>query len=173
MVVPGSDEAVLVLDVEQADPATAAMLSGDGAMLADYLSGDFYLGFAVNTGALTSVDDPKAASIRSLYKTACCALMYGTGIANLIDLLGVREDIAKSVIRRHKRRYWRYWEWVQANLDRAAIGGYLRTSSGWTLYNLRPTSAMCFPVQAAGADVLRLASLRMEAAGDRNHLAKS
>lgn len=165
VIVPDSGWAIVVIDVDQADPGTAAILSGDEAMLADYFSGDFYLGFAVNVHALKSIDDPRAAQVRSLYKTACCALMYGTGAANLADVLCAPLDIANSIIRRHKSRYWRYWEWVQQNLDRAAIDGFLRTSSGWTLYNLRPTSAMCFPVQAAGVDVLHLASLRMEAAG--------
>ena len=165
LIVPPPPWAIVVIDADQADPGTAAALSGDEAMLSDYQSGDFYLGFALNVHALRSPEDPQAAQVRALYKTACCALMYGTGRENLSDLLGVPLDAAKSIIRRHRNRYLRYWGWVQENLDRAAVEGFLRTTSGWTLYNPRPTAAMCFPVQAVGADLLRLASLRMEAAG--------
>ncbi|MBX3209609.1 MAG: hypothetical protein KF764_31535 [Labilithrix sp.] len=163
---PRDGYAIVVLDVDQADPGTAAMLSGDDVMLADYLSGDFYLGFARNTYAVGPQDGPaKVKQVRALYKTGSCAIMYGTGRDNLSDVLGVPLDAAKSVIRRHRARYVRYWEWVRSNLDRATIDGFLRTSSGWTLFLPRPTAAMCFPVQAAGADLLHLASLRMEAAG--------
>lgn len=166
VVVPRDEHAIVILDVDQADPGTAAMLSGDDAMLADYLSGDFYLGFARNTHAIGPHDGPATVKlVRATYKTGSCAIMYGTGADNLSEVLGKPIDIAKSVIRRHRARYVRYWAWVRANLDRAAIDGFLRTSSGWTLYNPRPTAAMCFPVQAAGADLLHLASLRMEAAG--------
>ncbi|HVH47862.1 MAG TPA: hypothetical protein VM925_36255 [Labilithrix sp.] len=134
--------------MEQADPGTAAALSDDDAMLADYMAGDFCAGFALNTGALASLDDPRFPQVRALYKPASCALMYGTGLANLSELLGGRLDMAKSITRRHKSRYWKYWKCVQQNIDEAAINGLLRTSSGWMQYNLRPRRRSASPFRA-------------------------
>lgn len=172
LIVPQAPYALLVADVDQADSGVAAGLSEDAAMRAAYFSPkgnpDFYLSFAVQARALVegaSRTDPKVELTRNMYKTAANAIMYSSGAENLSHILGEPFHVAKAKIQKHKYLYPKYWKKAADWAAIAAFDGVLETPSGWRAYNLGPTSAMNFPMQSAGADILRLASLRIEAAG--------
>src|SRR5262249_51238645 len=60
----------------------------------------------------------------------------------------------------HRRRYPRFWAWSDALQDFAMLAGYLRTVFGWKVHvppNVNPRSLRNFPMQANGAEMMRLA----------------
>jgi DNA polymerase I len=64
------------------------------------------------------------------------------------------------LLRRLARTFPRYTEWANYVADVGQLTGYLTTVFGWTLrteYNTRPTSLRNYPMQANGAEMLRLA----------------
>ena len=68
--------------------------------------------------------------------------------------------MARSLIAAHKRRYPKFWRWSEALVARGMQGSSLSTVFGWRLHPTeysRATTLMNFPMQANGAEILRLA----------------
>src|SRR5262249_34596256 len=66
----------------------------------------------------------------------------------------------RELLALHRQTYPRYWEWSQANVDRAMLMGELQTVFGWQVHagpEANPRSLTNFPMQANGAEMLRLA----------------
>src|SRR5262249_7002010 len=60
----------------------------------------------------------------------------------------------------HREIYATYWRWSDAVVDTAMLTNQLRTVFGWTLHvgaDVNPRSLRNFPMQANGAEMLRLA----------------
>lgn len=165
---PESGTAVAYLDFVSQEIAVGAALSGDGAMLEAYASGDFYLAFARQAGAVPA-DATKAthAEARSLFKAAALAVMYGMGPDSLAQKIGKPVAAAIELLALHRRTYPKFWEWSQAAVDRATLTGSIQTVFGWPLHVgpacdsgrrvANPRALANFPVQANAAEMLRLA----------------
>ena len=165
---PEPGTAVCYLDFISQEIAVGAALSGDAAMLEAYSSGDFYLSFAKQAGAVPP-DATKAthAEERSLFKAAALAVMYGMGPESLAQKIGRPTATAAELLALHRRTYPVFWKWSQAAVDRATLTGQIRTVFGWPLKvgpstdQLRPAAnpraLSNFPVQANAAEMLRLA----------------
>jgi len=165
---PEPGTAVCYLDFISQEIAVGAALSGDAAMLEAYSSGDFYLSFAKQAGAVPP-DATKAthAEERSLFKAAALAVMYGMGPESLAQKIGRPTATAAELLALHRRTYPVFWNWSQAAVDRATLTGQIRTVFGWSLKvgpstdQLRPAAnpraLSNFPVQANAAEMLRLA----------------
>ena len=89
---------------------------------------------------------------------------YGMGVPSLAKGLDRHPLIASEIIERHRRRYPRYWAEREARADAAMVERKMLSPFGWpmhlsnspnrrTLYN--------FPMQSGGAEMLRLAALRL------------
>jgi len=150
-----------IFDYAQQEPAVAASLSGDEAMMADYRSGDFYVAFGSRAGHV-----PGAA--RDTWKVAGVSVMYGATLG-LADTLGVDPATAAAIVAKHKRSYPAYWRWSAGVSMYAAFVGRLESSLGWRAQTIRMTdlSRRNFPLQSAGADILRLAVVLARRAGVR------
>jgi DNA polymerase-1 len=143
-----------------------AALSGDEAMLAAYASGDFYLAFARQAGAVPQ-DATKAShgGQRALFKAAALAVMYGMGPQALAEKIGKPTAAANELLTLHRRTYPKFWAWSQAAVDRATLTGSIQTVFGWPLHvgpagsgsGANPRALSNFPVQANAAEILRLA----------------
>src|SRR5258708_37856500 len=80
LIKPKEGEALAYIDFEQQEFAIAAALSGDPGMKASYLSGDCYLSFAKQAGAVP--DDATKEShgdIRDKYKQCVLGVQYDLG----------------------------------------------------------------------------------------------
>jgi len=88
--------AVAYVDWSQQEIGIAAALSGDAAMMAAYESGDFYLSFAKQAGAVPK-DATKESHFRerSQFKVCALAVQYGTGPKSIANSL---ERVPNSVI---------------------------------------------------------------------------
>lgn len=159
---------VAYLDFVSQEIAVGAALSGDAAMLEAYSSGDFYLSFAKQAGAVPA-DATKAThgEARSLFKAAALATMYGMGPAALAQKIGKPTATAAELLALHRRTYPDFWKWSQAAVDRATLTGQIQTVFGWPLKvgpssdpsrpAANPRALSNFPVQANAAEMLRLA----------------
>lgn len=126
-----------------------------------YRSGDPYLAFAKQAGAAPK-DATKAshAQIRELYKACALAVQYGMEEVSLAQRIGQSRLDARELLRKHHETYKVFWRWSDAVLDHALLLGYLWTVFGWTIHvgpETNPRMLRNFPMQANGAEILRLA----------------
>jgi len=161
LIKPSPSMAVAYIDFEQQEFAIAARLSGDGDMLEAYASGDPYLAFAKQAGAIPQ-DGTKEThgSQRELFKTTALGVLYGMEAEGLALRLDQPSIIARDLLRAHHETYRRFWRWSDAVVDHAKLTGRLNTCFGWTLHgccDANPRSLRNFPMQAHGAEMLRLA----------------
>jgi DNA polymerase-1 len=93
---------------------------------------------------------------------------YGMGVPALARGLDRHPLIASTIIEHHKRTYPRFWQWRAGQVQAAMLTRRIESTFGWplrlttspnqrTLYN--------FPMQANGAEMLRLAAWRLCEAG--------
>ena len=149
------------VDWSQQEFGIAAALSGDGAMQTAYLSGDCYLAFAKQAGA-APLDATKHTHgpTRELFKQCTLAVQYGMEAQSLALRIGQPLPTAQYLLRAHRDTYRQFWKWSDANVDYAMLTGALHTVFGWTVHadkNANPRSLRNFPMQANGAEMLRLA----------------
>jgi len=161
LIKPSPSMAVAYIDFEQQEFAIAARLSGDGDMLEAYASGDPYLAFAKQAGAIPQ-DGTKEThgSQRELFKTTALGVLYGMEAEGLALRLDQPSIIARDLLRAHHETYRRFWRWSDTVVDHAKLTGRLHTCFGWTLHgccDANPRSLRNFPMQAHGAEMLRLA----------------
>jgi len=161
LIQPEAGCAVAYVDWEQQEFGIAAALSGDRAMMDAYASGDPYLAFAKQAGAVPA-DATKAThpAVRGQFKVCALAVQYGMGPKSLAQALGVPEAQGRDLLRLHQQTYPRFWRWSEAAVNHAMLRGWLQTVFGWRVHvgpRANPRSLANFPMQANGAEMLRLA----------------
>jgi hypothetical protein len=160
------------LDWRTQEVGVAAALSDDPALIAAYQGGDIYHALALTLG-LTDDPDPVRwkktnPAIRNRMKVLQLAISYGMGARSLARGLDRHPLIASGIIERHQRTYPPFWQWRADRVRSAMLTRRIESPFGWplristspnqrTLYN--------FPMQSGGADMLRLATMRLCAAG--------
>ena len=149
------------IDWSQQEFGIAAALSGDQAMQEAYLSGDCYLYFAKQAGAVPA-DATKQAHgpTRELFKACILGVQYGMEAQSLAARIGRPPIVARDLLRAHCETYRTFWRWSDAALDHAMLHGNLYTVFGWHIHigdDPNPRSLRNFPMQANGAEMLRLA----------------
>jgi hypothetical protein len=160
------------LDWRTQEVGVAAALSDDRALMDDYAGGDIYHALARLCG-LTKDPDPvhwkkTNPAMRNRMKPLQLGINYGMGVPSLARGLDRHALIASEIIERHKRRYPRFWQWRADMVRIAMLERRIESVFGWplrlstspnqrTLYN--------FPMQGGGAEMLRLATMRLCEAG--------
>jgi DNA polymerase-1 len=161
LIKPPPGHGVAYVDWAQQEFGIAAALSGDPAMQAAYRSGDPYLAFAKQAGAVPPDATKKThGPTRELFKQCVLAVQYGMGAESLACRIGQAPVVARDLLRAHRETYRQFWRWSDASLDHAMFTGELRTVFGWHIHvgeNPNPRSLRNFPMQANGAEMLRLA----------------
>jgi hypothetical protein len=149
------------IDWVQQEFGIAAALSGDARMIEAYQSGDAYLAFAKQTGVVPSTATKLThGSIRELYKACALAVQYGMGEESLAVRIGKPTSYARELIRQHREIYPKFWRFSDAAVDHAMLYGSIHSAFGWKINvgtEANPRSLRNFPMQANGAEMLRLA----------------
>ncbi|HEY7425335.1 MAG TPA: DNA polymerase [Gemmataceae bacterium] len=158
---PSRNRAMAYIDWSAQEYGIAAALSGDGAMKRDYQSGDPYLAFSKRAGAVPADATKQTHGKEREPFKVCCGLgaMYGAGEHSLAARLGISTAHARE-LRLHHQTYPTFWRWSDAVQDFAMLHGYLETVFGWRVHvgpDTNPRSLRNFPMQANGAEMLRLA----------------
>jgi hypothetical protein len=161
LIKPPSGHGVAYCDWETQEFAIAAKLSRDPAMLAAYESGDPYLAFGQQINAIPA-DATKESheAERQLFKTCILGIQFGMEERTLAQRIGRPPIEARELLRAHRENYPQFWRWSDAALDHAMLTGSLHTVFGWHIRvseNQNPRSLRNFPMQANGAEMLRIA----------------
>lgn len=166
---PDEGRAVAYVDFAQQEFGIAAALSGDPEMQVAYSSGDPYLAFAKQAGAVPA-DATKEShgNVRDQFKTCALGVQYGLGALSLSQKIGQSEAHARRLLELHRRTFPQFWQWSDAAIARGMLKNSLSTVFGWTLRvgpNVTDRSLGNFPMQANGAEMLRLACCLATEAG--------
>jgi hypothetical protein len=154
--------AIAYIDYEQQEFGIAASLSGDGNMQRAYMSGDPYLAFAKQAGAISqsATRTPEIEGVREQYKTTALGVLYGMEPHSLGQRIERSPGEARDLLRAHHEAYRRFWDWSDAMVDYAMLYNHIYTVFGWVIHvddNVNSRSLRNFPMQANGAEMLRLA----------------
>jgi DNA polymerase I len=152
---------VAYLDWDQQEFGIAAALSGDPAMMDAYRSGDPYLAFAKQAGAVPH-DATKASHPleRDRFKQCVLAVQYGMGAVSLGLRLKISPAHADQLLRMHRQTYNKFWSWSDATHETALVRGWIETVFGWRqrlTTDINERSVRNFPMQANGAEMMRIA----------------
>jgi DNA polymerase-1 len=169
LIKPAPGMAVAYIDYSSMEFMIAAVLS-DGhcgpvnTMLEMYNSGDPYLAFAKRVGAVPSwATKTSHAEVRDKYKVMLLATQYGMAAETLAGRLGVSTFEAHEMLNQHRELFAQYWTWSGDWVQHALQTGIMRTAFGWTyrtgILEFNERSIRNWPVQATGADVLRIACI--------------
>jgi len=137
-----------------------------------YRGGDVYHDLARICG-FTNDPDPKHwkdnnSARRQRLKSLQLAINYGMSVSSLARGLDRHPLIASTVVEKHRRTYPRFWQWRAASTEAAMLDRRIETVFGWPLHiSTSPNKRTLynFPMQANGAEMLRLAAWRLCEAG--------
>ena len=135
LIKPPPGHGVAYIDWSQQEFGIAAALSGDLAMQAAYLSGDPYLAFAKQAGAVPS-DATKETHgpQRELFKQCVLGVAYGMEAQGLALRISQAPIVARDLLRAHREAYRTFWRWSDAAVDCAMLHGSLHTVFGWHIH---------------------------------------
>jgi len=161
LIKPPPGHGIAYVDWSQQEFGIAAALSGDVAMQDAYQSGDPYLAFAKQAGAVPQ-DATKASHgpKRELFKQCVLAVQYGMEAPSLALRIAQPPIVARDLLRANRETYRQFWTWSDAVVDQAMLLGVIHTVFGWPVRvgeRSNPRSLRNFPMQANGAEMLRIA----------------
>jgi hypothetical protein len=162
------DKIGVYLDWRTQEVGIAAALSGDRALIDAYRGGDVYHSLALLCG-LTNDPDPRHwkkhnPDVRQRMKALQLGINYGMGVPSLARGLDRHALVASTIIERHKRTYPTFWRWRANSVQQAMLDRRIESALGWPLRistSPNPRTLFNFPMQSGGADMLRLAAMRL------------
>lgn len=169
LIKPAPGRAIAYIDYSQQEFGIAAALSSDEAMQAAYLSGDPYLAFAKQAGAVPQDATKQSHSReRDVFKTTVLGVQYAMGPEALAARIGVCPYEGRRLLGLHQKTYAKFWRWSDQFVSAAMLSGDTQTRLGWRIKvgpETNPRSLRNFPMQANGAEILRLACCLATEAG--------
>jgi hypothetical protein len=169
LIQPPPGHAVVYLDWSAQELAIAAALSDDPHMIADYQSGDPYIQFAKRAGlAPPEATKRTHPELRESCKVVCLGVLYGMEVYTLAARLAVSVSEAKAMLEWHHAFYPRFWVWSEGEIAAARLRGFMQAEYGWTFHvsaAAKSRTMSNFPMQANGAEAMRLAAIRATECG--------
>jgi hypothetical protein len=172
LIKPEPGTAVAYIDYSSMEFLIAASLSDRhcglvNTMLDMYQCGDPYLSFAKRVGAIpdhiTKETLGNYVVVRERYKVMLLAVQYGMGVETLAARLGVSTFEAHQMLMQHRELFAQYWQWSDDWVQHSLQTGVMRTAFGWTcrtgITEFNERSIRNWPIQATGADILRIACI--------------
>jgi DNA polymerase I-like protein with 3'-5' exonuclease and polymerase domains len=168
-IAPSLERDLAYIDFYAQEMAIAAGLAGDEPLIAAYLDGDLYIAFA-KQAKLVPPDATKYShpEIRNACKVVVLGLNYGMGAESMALQAGITVAQARELIALHKRTYRAFWKWSDDMVNAALLTRRQRTVLGWPrrlIGGERATSIRNFPMQANGAEMMRVAAIGAMRAG--------
>src|SRR5204862_7954700 len=105
---------------------------GDQKMMDAYHSGDPYLAFAKQAGAVPA-DATKQShkGEREQFKACVLAVQYGMGAEALAQRIGQPPIRARELLQLNWETYRTFWAWSDQMLEYAMLKGSIHTVFGW------------------------------------------
>jgi hypothetical protein len=169
LIKPPEGYGLAYIDFASQEIGIAAALSGDELMVKGYEDGDPYIAFA-KAAKLVPQDATKASHkpIGDRCKSVVLGVNYGMGPEALASQAGITPAEAKELLRLHKDTYRSFWRWSNDIVSAAMINNEMKTVFGWRRRlggDPNPRSLMNFPMQANGAEMMRIAAIAATEAG--------
>ena len=163
LIKPEEGRGVAYIDWSQQEFGIAAALSDDEGMLEAYASGDPYLAFGKQAGAIPPDGTKKThPAQRDQFKACVLAVQYGMGQESLAQRINQPVARARQLLQLHREAYPKFWRWSDAAVDRAFLTSSLETVFRWRIRVDEKSNSRAlanFPMQANGAEMLRLAAI--------------
>jgi DNA polymerase-1 len=171
LIKPSEGRCLVYIDYSQQEFGIAAALSGDEKMMEAYRSGDPYLAFAIQAGAVPQGATKQSHKAeREQFKACVLAVQYGMGEISLAQRINQPVARARQLLNLHRQTYRTFWAWSDATQDEAILNGKLWTTFGWEIRvsgQVNARSLRNFPMQGNGAEMLRIACIFLTEAGIR------
>ncbi len=155
---PHVGRALAIVDWRQHEFGIAAALSGDQRMKGDYQSGDPYLALADRYRDNYALSG--RGSRREAFKACALGVLNGIGQSGLACQIGCSPTEARLLLQEHRAEYPQFWRWSDGVEMEAYLHGRLQSVFGWGVCGnaaSNPRFLRNFPMQANGAEMLRLA----------------
>jgi DNA polymerase I len=155
LIKPGPGHAMGYVDWSSMEFQIAATLAECKPMLDLYATGSPYIEFAKRFDEAPSSATKKThEKVHERYKIGCLGAQYGMQVATFV---------AHEMLGQHRGLFNQYWAWLDDWVARALDTGVMSTAFGWTcrtgITEFNARSIGNFPVQATGADILRIACI--------------
>ena len=162
---PPPGHGIAYIDWSSQEVGIAAALSGDKNMMADFAAGAPYIQFGIRAGLLSAGATKISAEVshpgvRDMIKACVLGVQYGMGPDTLAFRIGKSTITARGLIRAHQDHYQVFWRMAEGAVACAMQGQPIGTVYGWNVMagqQARWRSLMNFPIQANGAEMMRLA----------------
>jgi DNA polymerase I len=160
---------VFGLDWSGQESGLGAALSGDPAYLADFLAGDFHIGFAVRCGlAPKGATKESHGEIRKLVKPVSLGIAYGITKYGVAAQTGKSLRWAAEVLAAWKHAYPKFMEWQHNTVTQALFDRKIVSPLGFPMAvhgNTPKRTLMNYMHQASGADMMMLGAIAAREAG--------
>jgi DNA polymerase I-like protein with 3'-5' exonuclease and polymerase domains len=171
LIKPTEGNGLAYIDFASQEIGIAAALSEDELLIKAYLEGDPYLAFA-KAARLVPDDATKQShkDIRDRCKAVVLGVNYGMGADALASAAGITVAEAKELLRIHRNTYKKFWQWQDNTVSAAMLASKVQTVFGWQQRigkDSNPRSLMNFPMQANGAEMMRIAAIAATESGIR------
>jgi DNA polymerase-1 len=185
---PEPGRALAYIDWSSQEIGIAAGLSGDERLIDAYKSGDIYMAFA-RDAKLVPIDATKQShpDKRAVCKTIVLGLGYGMGEETMAARAHISVPEARELLQQHRAVYKEYWKWSDDTVSTALYQNEIATRFGWrqhinigheanysskrvrgrivSRHGPNARSLMNFPMQAGGAEAMRVAAIAATEAG--------
>jgi DNA polymerase I len=169
LIQPRKGRAVAYLDWKAQELRIAAHRSGDPELIALSQRPDPYLELGIAAGrapeGATKETHPAA---RKAGKILTLAMLYGAGPGVVMVGMGLERVYAVEMLRQQRNRFSVFYAWSDRFVHQCRCAAPLFSPLGWRWLPLhwkddRPpvNTARNFPVQSTGADIMRLAAVRL------------
>jgi len=159
LIQPDAGSVIALIDYEQQEPLVAAVFAGHERLLSLYEQGDLYTALAD--------DGPWSTLSRKQFKRLFISYLYGRSPAAFCGDYGIDSATAQAWGALLGEMLRPIEEWMKAKTAQAFSDGIIR-SLDWQIRvqaHMRPLSLRNWPIQAAGADILRRACFGLADAG--------
>jgi DNA polymerase I-like protein with 3'-5' exonuclease and polymerase domains len=161
LVRPPEGMGLAMIDWGQQEFGIAGSLSGDRAMMDAYLSGDPYLTFAKQAGAVPAEATKQShGAQRELFKQCVLAVQYGMQAESLAVRIGQPVVVASALLASFRETYKVFWKWSDRVVDCAVLRGNLETAFGWKVRATAGGNHRFFRnylMQGNGSEMMRIA----------------
>jgi DNA polymerase I len=151
------------------EPAIAAGLSGDPALIADFQSGDVHMRFAIRAGLAPEWATKRShGPIRDAVKPISLGVNYGMSKYGAAAASGRSLLWAADVLAHHRHAYPVFTQWQQDTVVQAMFDERIVSPLGWPMAvhaGTKKRTLLNYPEQAGGADCMRLAAIAAHEAG--------